>query len=271
MKTQELCRFYTTRAKAVNLGATYKPLAGKYVDALLPAEPGAVQPRLRLSCKSGFDRELIRQGHIRTFEWVLTGQTLADMAFLREGQLLLRELYPSGFQSVVNAAGTFATPQALRGFIEALDSDDGLNLIGRNLLYVLDPFPAEQAFHRDVVALFAEWPSRPAMVLTADGTPANYLAKVLDWGYAGIVLQAAKDFERAVADRCYLTARKDREPIGKYTFDGAVLPVGEGRDAILNELAAQSVLGNKSVACDPVSAILELIGGEHPAGSVARA
>ncbi len=269
MKTQELCKFYRTRAKSVNLGASYKALAGKYVDGLLPAEPAAVQPRLRVSTESGLDRELVLQGGIRTFEWVLTGQGLADMAFLRESQLLLHDLYPSGFLSVVNAAGTFATPQALRGFVEALDTDDGLHMIGRNLLYILDSFPPELAFHRDVVALFAEWPRRPAMVLTADGTPPNFLSRALDWGYAGIVLQAAKDFERAVADRCYLTARKDREPIGKYTFDGGSLPISQGREAILNELAAQSVLGNKSVGCEAVSALLELIGGEHPASAKA--
>ena len=148
-----------------------------------------------------------------------------------------------------------------------LDDERDLGMLGRKLLYILDLFPPELTFHRDVVALYAEWPSRPAMVLTADGTPGTYLVKALDWGYAGIVLQAAKDFERAVADRCYLTARKDREPIGKYTFDGAALPIGEGRDAILNELAAQSVLGNNSVACDPVPAILSLIADEHPGKS----
>jgi hypothetical protein len=267
VKTQELCHFYRTRAKGVNLGSAYKPLAGKYVDGLLPAEPAAVQTRLRVSPEGKLDRELIRESGIRTFEWVLTGQGLTDMAFLRECQLLLRDLFPSGYQSVVNAAGTFATPQALRGFVEALDDDGDLGMLGRNLLYILDPFPPELTFHRDVVALYAEWPRRPAMVLTADGTPGTYLAKALDWGYAGIVLQAAKDFERAVADRCYLTARKDREPIGKYTFDGAALPIGEGRDAILNELAAQSVLGNKSVACDPVPAILALIAESHPGKS----
>ncbi|QYY37216.1 hypothetical protein [Ruficoccus sp. ZRK36] len=264
MKNQELCNFFRTRAKSVNLSASYKALNGKYVDSLLPAEPIAVQPRLRVSQETKLDRDLVRHGGIRTFEWVLTGQSVADMAFLRESQEMLHDLYPSGYQSVINAAGTFATPQALRGFVEALDDDDDLGMLGRNLLYILDPFPTELSFHRDVVALFAEWPRRPAMVLTADGTPPNFLSRVLDWGYAGIVLQAAKDFERAVVDRCYLTARKDREPIGKYTFDGGALPISQGREAILNELAAQSVLGNKSIACEPVAAILELLSDSHP-------
>ncbi len=240
----------------VKPGALYPGLEGRRAPDLLQ-ETGQVLARLIVDPLKPLDMELLTTCGVRAFQWRLNAAPEVWLPCLSERLEELAQLGLKCAYHVIDAEGCFAEPPDCQRFIEMLQSNPECAELANNLAYVLHPFAEEMRFSNKVLALFAEWPRRPAFALGGDGTEAKFLSRTLDWGYAGITLSAGEAFDRAVTDRCFMNARMDREPLGKYALDGGSLPAS--REAFIKEAAAQVVLGNQSIAWDGSPDTWELV------------
>ncbi|MEM8550024.1 MAG: hypothetical protein AAGF10_04475 [Verrucomicrobiota bacterium] len=247
VKALDYASYFTQCAQLAHPENRYPALAGRHVDDLLVPNPN-VMVRLVIDPLEPLDTALITRHGIRAFEWKLTTE---PSAWLGKVAVCLEQLAALGSQRafhVIHMRSYFHEPEQCRNFCEKLAGSKAHRSLYQNLAYVMHPFEEVLTFDSKVLALFAEWPKRPAFLHDALGSDGFYLASLLEWGYAGLTLAAAEDFDRAVCDRAYLNARKDREPIGKYIMDGGLLP--SEPEALRKEAAAQSTLGNRSVAWD---------------------
>ena len=247
MKTSDYLRYFRQCASLVKPGALYPGLEGRRAGDLLQ-ETGQVMARLIIDPLKPVDTALLSRHGVRAFQWKLSAEPTVWIPCLCERLEEMAKLGLARAYHVIDAGGFFSEPEDCKQFIETLRSTPECSAMIDYLAYVLHPFKSDLVFHRKVLALFAEWPRRPAFVLSGEGTDRKFLSKALDWGYAGITLNAAEGFERAVTDRCFMNARMDREPLGKYVLDGGTLP--HLRESFIKEAMAQLVLGNRSIAWD---------------------
>ncbi|MEM9227892.1 MAG: hypothetical protein AAGA45_07975 [Verrucomicrobiota bacterium] len=247
VKALDYTSYFTQCAQLAHPEIRYPALEGMHVKDLLVPNPNLLV-RLVIDPLEPLDTSLITRHGIRAFEWKLTTE---PSAWMSKVSVCLEQLAALGSQRafhVIHMRSFFREPKQCRAFCEVLAVSKAHRALYQNLAYVMHPFEEDSTFDNKVLALFAEWPKRPAFLHDAKGCDELYLSRLLEWGYAGLTLAAAEDFDRAVCDRAYLNARKDREPIGKYIMDGGLLP--SETEAMRKEAAAQSILGNRSVAWD---------------------
>ncbi len=108
--------------------------------------------------------------------------------------------------------------------------------------------PASPLCTKTLLNCFAQWPRRPAFLAAlppGHPDPLSFTQQAVDWGFAGIV--ASLDHylgAELVAPRCWLGAKLDREPLGRFCLavytaaTGATLQDARTRAAALglNEL-----------------------------------
>ncbi|GHB96268.1 hypothetical protein [Cerasicoccus arenae] len=234
----------------IDLGKLCKPLAGKKPAELL--QP--IQPRLNIQLLIAADTEFsvftdaLAQG-IRHFQFGLSGHPSVDIARLIAFSERLDRL--EGVYSVsLEGNAAFATTTDLRVLWDDMSAASELKKFCRRIGYIEQPFSVEESLGNAVVALFAEWPNRPPILIDeADNAP-GACARSFEWGYAGAVFRADRGLIPSIVDACLLGARRDREPVGKWTVAAGPLTTGHPL-ALLPELAACAALGLTSVTAQP--------------------
>lgn len=97
-----------------------------------------------------------------------------------------------------------------------------------------------EGWARPLLAIFAEWPYRPAfrLRLAPEDDPIPLVRTAVEHGFAGLWARLGEiPADRLVAVRCWLGARADREPIGRFNL---VLSTAEHSHAGLKYAAADA-------------------------------
>lgn len=229
-------------ALRLDLGDFYKPLADRRPHDLLPPTAKQLTPHRMLPEHDGEDAAAVETG-FRAFQVTLSGEPGHDFARLKS---LAERLAPLGRCTVsLDGASAFTEPAALRELWETLTADPATKRFALNVTHLVQPFAAEEAISNPVVALFAEWPNRPPVVIGPALAAEGALARALEWGYSGSVYRADGGILPAVADACLLGARRDREPVGKWTFAAELTALAPSQPA---ELAVCAAMGLESAA-----------------------
>ncbi|MGE9295452.1 MAG: hypothetical protein ACQKBV_04105, partial [Puniceicoccales bacterium] len=146
----------------VDLGALCKPLAGRHPKDLLDP-PLAGDPALRVLIAPDDSLDAITPdvGHISIG---LTGNTDADVARFRAiaehiGKLERR------VEISLEGNGAYTDPREVRELIDQLLEDESTRNAARGIAFVEQPFPVEASLTNTAVAVFAEWPNRPAVII----------------------------------------------------------------------------------------------------------
>jgi len=225
----------------IDLGDIYKPLAGRMPRELLPPPANELLLHRVLADESN-DAAAIEAG-CRAYHLNLAGEPGRDFGRLKS--LAARLDCLARYTISLSGGFGFSEPTALRELWEALSADPATKRLACAVTYISQPFRSHQSMNNDVVALFAEWPQRPPMLVDFEMAANGGLPRALEWGYAGSVNRASGGVIPMVADACLLGARMEREPVGKWTFAAALSP--GLAPALPAELAIYGALGIASV------------------------
>lgn len=226
----------------IDLGKFYKPLAGRLPRELLPPTAKQLLLHYELSAQGNGETAVIEAGFC-AFHIHLTGDVLRDVARLKS---LAPRLDPLGrFAVSLDGNGAFSKPEDLRELWEMLRGDSATQKLCRSITHIEQPFPVESSLSNEAVALFAEWPQRPPVLIDEAAAEPGASVRALEWGYAGTIFRAGRGIIPGIADACLLGARREREPVGKWTFAAALTP--NLAPALPAELALAGAFGLTSV------------------------
>jgi len=209
----------------LDLGELCKPLQGSQPRDLLSPRLGKAGTALRLlvtdaDCAAP-DPLLaaIEQHAIARLSLSLTGEVDQDVGNLCT---IANLIAASGRRLGVSleGGGAFAQPGDLRRLFERLRENPLTHRLAPAIEFIEQPFPVDATFTNAAVAVFAEWPERPPMLVDEADENAPDASRALEWGYSGAVFRGARGLIPAIAFACLLGARREREPVGKWTFAG---------------------------------------------------
>jgi len=236
----------------INLGEVCKPLAGREPSELLEAnDQSGMRPRLAIAPGDDLSPEsplaqTLAVGKIRDLSIGLTGNIDADFARIFDvGQCLGKSL-GSRFNLSLEGNGTYAAPGDLRRLMEKLRNDPATRSLAQEITFIEQPFPVDSSFSPAAVAVFAEWPERPAILVDEANTTPTAAARALEWGYSGAVFRANRGLIPGLVYACLLGARREREPVGKWMLAGGPVSLQSAFGA-QSEIAAANALGLHTV------------------------
>lgn len=218
-------------------------LSHKQPSDFLPAPARSIHLRIPINCMDETcERAVLLNRTVDHFKIVLSGVPEEDYATLRSLATDIQEAKGRQFRFSIDGNRAFSTARDFKTLWDLCQEDPGLTEFCKNLLHVEEPFRPEITFDKEVLALFSEWPRRPPILLNHSDTSLHSLPQAIEHGYAGTTHSKLKGIFKGIANRCWLIACKEREPIGKYTMGGEHLspvdPIGWGQD-----LAVQASLG----------------------------
>lgn len=224
----------------IDLGLLCKPLSGRTPDELLPVP--ADQLVLQYAVNNSEDFVSARGAGFVAFNIGLSGDVQADFTFLT----FIAEQLDGLERCAVSLEGNAAyRPAELRALWEQLQSRTGTQKLLCSMAFIEQPFAVDDSLSNAAVALFAEWPDRPPILIDEAAAAPGALGRALEWGYAGQVYRASRGIIPGVVDACLLGARMEREPVGKWTL-ACALSANQPL-ALPAELAIAGALGLKSV------------------------
>ncbi|WP_309383493.1 hypothetical protein [Cerasicoccus frondis] len=233
----------------VELGKLCRPLKGRQPQELLePVKTDSLKVQFAVSegMPMAEVEAAVRNG-VRQFSIGLSGQPSADLVRLISVAEVLDGI--NGRYSIsLEGNGAFTQTSDLLALVSGMKPVNELRKLSRSIAYIEQPFPKEASLTNAAVALFAEWPDRPPIVIDESDDSPGACARALEWGYAGTVCRPARGVIPSLVDACLLGARRDREPIGKWTLAGGPLSF----DLPLAQLAELSV--TMALGLDSVSA-----------------
>ncbi|WP_269542193.1 hypothetical protein [Cerasicoccus fimbriatus] len=237
----------------IELGKVCRPLKGRHPsDLLMPVNTGSMPLQMLIAPDAPQAQldEAVAKGY-RNFSLGLTGQASTDLLriiSLAESLDRIEGRYAVSLEG--NAA--FTEARALRELWDGVKSTPELKKFSRSIVCIEQPFAVDDTLSNAALALFAEWPDRPAIIIDESDDEFGACARALEWGYAGTVFRAERGIIPGIIDACLLGARRDREPIGKWTMIGG--PLSNGLPlAQLSEIAATAALGLGSCTVSPAT------------------
>ncbi|WP_309398630.1 hypothetical protein [Cerasicoccus maritimus] len=235
----------------IELGKLCRPLKDRQPGKLLEGPlQGGMRVQLAVAPAAPMTEleSAIAAGY-RQFNLGLSGQATADLARLIDIAARLDQI-EGRYAVSLEGNASFATPKELRELWEGMKAVPELKKLMRSVAYIEQPFPVDDSLTNAALALFAEWPERPPIIVDESDDSFGACARALEWGYAGTVFRAARGIIPGVVDASLLGARRDREPIGKWTIAGGPLSVGLPL-AQLAELSANAAFGLGSCTITP--------------------
>lgn len=234
-------------------------LKGQKVDRFLPSSPStSLFPRLTInnpdsfpaSSKATSSETEAHPAWIQSanhFKFRLAGEPERDFSNLLQFAEQVDLQCGRKFSFSLDGNQCYQEAKQLKALWDKIEEDETLKVFFRKLLHLEEPFDSEHCFHNQVLALFAEWPRRPPILLSRLDTHFQSLPQAIAHGYAGTTHEKNKGIFKGIANRCLLNARKDREPVGKYTMSGENCslsdPIGFFQDLVI-----QASLGHTSVS-----------------------
>ncbi|MEO8206228.1 MAG: hypothetical protein ABI615_08600 [Chthoniobacterales bacterium] len=139
----------------------------------------------------------------------------------------------------------FSDVEQFREFWATLHSDSKLKAFLENLLFVEQPFHRAIALDGEVGRYLLAWTERPPIIIDESDGEIPSLPQALEAGYAGTSHKNCKGVFRGIANACLLI-KKGRDSSGTFLMSGEDLS-NIGPVALLQDLAVQAAIGNKSV------------------------
>lgn len=119
---------------------------------------------------------------------------------------------------------------------------------------------------RQLLAIFAEWPQRPPFRawLPPHEEPIDYARKIIDMGFSGLWARLDEHYgDTLVAVRCWLGARVEREPLGRFGL--CVSTETCDPETLMADAGAAATLGlDELIAAAPRLPAIELEAGALP-------
>lgn len=194
---------------------------------------------------------LIKNQGIHQLELELTGDSENDFERLVKIAALFESCGVKRYGISLSGHCQYTDPHALKATWDLLSESSEYKHLIYKISHISDPFSKDIEFGNDVLAVFAEWPKRPPMLIDTSDVSPESLNKGLIQGYAGTVHTGRKSIFQSVANRALLTARKNREPIAKFQMRAGECE-GINPYAFLQTLAGQAILGNQDIALDSI-------------------
>lgn len=250
----------------IDLGALSPELAGRQPADFLPAEPlatatlrhtvGLADP-LRESdlteenrLTDGLPQALetcIRHYSLLEFKLKLSGNFDADVERLRAIAEVITECAPADFRFSLDGNENFAQPEEMTAFGERVYADATLSAFFEHLAFIEQPIKRTVALADTAGDVRAAWPRAvPILIDESDGALEDF-PRALERGYAGVSHKNCKGLFKGLRNRCLIAARAESAPKERgWLMSGEDL-ANVGPIALLQDLAAQALLGNASV------------------------
>lgn len=248
----------------IDLGAIHPELAGREPREFLPEKPldhaiarhtvGLSDPLVAADIPHGEKltdglpqtlEECIRFYGLTHFKLKLCGDSATDLARLRRIAGIIREARGDDYAFTLDGNEQYKEFPKFASLWESIRTDASLASFFTKLIFI------EQPLHRSValdpaVADIRGWTGGPPMIIDESDAETGDLARALDLGYAGTSHKNCKGVMKGVAHRCLINHRNTLGNTDRHQMSGEDL-VNIGPVALLQDLAAQAVLGNATV------------------------
>lgn len=142
---------------------------------------------------------------------------------------------------------SFSDVGQFRHFWSLIQEDSGLREFLQKLLFVEQPFHRDFALSEEVGQSMLSWRERPPIIIDESDAEIASLPRALELGYAGVSHKNCKGVFHGIANACLLAKkRSDSNSSTSFIMSGEDLS-NIGPVALLQDLAVQAALGNKSV------------------------
>ncbi|MEO6053506.1 MAG: hypothetical protein ABIP97_05790 [Chthoniobacterales bacterium] len=256
-------RLLHENAFGINLGNMHEDLADSAPSDWLPSEPlTEVFCRHTVGLSDAiFEKEIpsdekltdglpqsleacVAHYGVRQLKIKITSNSEESIARLRKIFSLIESCkFVSSFS--LDGNESFSDVGQFQQFWSTLNSDLKLNSALKNLLFVEQPFSRAIALSPEVKNDMLAWKERPPIIIDESDAEISSLRHALDVGYIGISHKNCKGVFRGIANACLL-AKKRRDSNSPFLMSGEDL-ANIGPVALLQDLAVQAALGNKSV------------------------
>lgn len=163
----------------------------------------------------------------------------------RMSAILLRETGGS-FAATLDGNECFqAVPEFREFWAKLLKSGPEVNELVKRLLFVEQPFHREVAMDPQLAGELGKWKERPQLIIDESDAACGSLRDALDAGYVGVSHKNCKGVFKGIANACLLAKRR-KESGSSLLMSGEDLS-NIGPVALLQDLAVQAALGNKSI------------------------
>ncbi|MEO6845731.1 MAG: hypothetical protein ABI443_00565 [Chthoniobacterales bacterium] len=258
-------RLLRENAFRINLEEMHSELAGSAPSDWLPVAPlqevfcrhtvGLSDPLFEKEIPSserlddGLPQSLeacVYQYGIRQLKIKITSDVKASMARL---QKICAVMESCGVVPEISLDGneSFSDVGQFRHFWSLIQEDSGLREFLQKLLFVEQPFHRDFALSEEVGQSMLSWRERPPIIIDESDAEIASLPRALELGYAGVSHKNCKGVFHGIANACLLAKkRSDSNSSTSFIMSGEDLS-NIGPVALLQDLAVQAALGNKSV------------------------
>ncbi|MEO0794026.1 MAG: hypothetical protein AAFX93_02630 [Verrucomicrobiota bacterium] len=226
-RERSISELLQTNAFEIDLGMVCSPLKGRQPHELMEVPREEIPVRLQID--PAFDlssadalQRLVTAHSLQRFSLELQGNVDADFERIQHLVQALDHLKVERYRLSFDGMQAFE-PQGLKNLWDRLETEPTTSRLGRKVDYIEQPFAVENTFANSAVALFAEWPNRPPILIDEADAIHGDCARSLEWGYSGSLYRAERGFIPTVVDACLIGARREREPVGKWTYTGGLI------------------------------------------------
>ncbi len=182
---------------------------------------------------------------LRHFKLKVSGKVESDLERLRQIARIVVDRCGSDYAFTLDGNEQYHSFSDFVELWESVQADDSLRSFFQNLIFI------EQPLHRSVAldgehAPIRDWEGGPPVIIDESDATLESLSKALELGYTGTSHKNCKGVMKGIANRCLINHYARTERSSRYQMSGEDL-VNIGPVALLQDLAAQAVMGNSTV------------------------
>ncbi|MDQ8198038.1 enolase C-terminal domain-like protein [Pelagicoccus enzymogenes] len=259
-----LCDLIYRRKLGIELGPLHPELYGLSPVDLLPEAPlSSIQVRhtvgfgdpLRDSditpenqvadaLPQSLEAAILHYG-ISQFKVKINGRLDEDLARLRSLAQIFAEHCPQGYALSLDGNEQFENWPQFRAFWEQARAEPALQALLNRVLFIEQPLSRHNALCDKGIGKLSDGSETPPVIIDESDAGPESFRDALDCGYRGISHKNCKGVFKGIANRCLIEYRNQKENTGLFMSGEDLCNLGPV--ALLQDLAAQSLLGNASV------------------------